>query len=43
MLQATLGALQTCEAETSGRQSVLLSPPEHSTIPRHKVGLESGT
>ena len=31
------------EAETSGRQSVLVSPPEYSTIHPYKVWLESGT
>ena len=30
------------EAETSGRQSVLVSPPEYSTIHHYKVWLESG-
>ena len=28
--------------ETSGRQSVLVSPPEYSTIHHYKVWLESG-
>ena len=31
------------EAETSGRQSLLVSPPEYSTIHRYKVWLESET
>ena len=31
------------EAETSGRQSVPVSPPEYATILHYKVWLESGT
>ena len=31
------------EGETSGRQSVLVSPPEDSTVHRYKMWLESGT
>ena len=43
-LEASSVALQTHgEAETSGRQSVLVSPTEYSTVHCYKVWLESGT